>query len=105
MIGEQVDDRVGGVHPRSILDVLLQLRYDDQDVALGLGLLAVNLVGPGRGMNVDPASLDTKAIATYTAASAKPVGFVDFLLNLVPTSIVDAANAAFNGLPMPTVNM
>ena len=35
--------------------------------ALGLGLLAVNLVGPGVGMNVDPAALDTKAIASYTA--------------------------------------
>jgi Na+/H+-dicarboxylate symporter len=58
--------------------------------ALGLGLLAVNLVGPGVGMNVDPATLDTKAISNYTAASAKPVGFVDFLLNMVPTSIVDA---------------
>jgi len=58
--------------------------------ALGLGLLAVNAVGPGVGMNVDAASLDTKAIASYTAASAKPVGFVDFLLNMVPTSIVDA---------------
>jgi len=58
--------------------------------ALGLGLLAVNLVGPGVGMNVDPATLDTKAIANYTATSAKPVGFVDFLLNMVPTSIVDA---------------
>jgi len=58
--------------------------------ALGLGLLAVNLVGPGVGMNVDPAALDTKAIANYTATSAKPAGFVDFLLNMVPTSIVDA---------------
>ena len=58
--------------------------------ALGLGLLAVNLVGPGVGMNVDPATLDTKAIASYTAASAKPAGFVDFLLNMVPVSIVEA---------------
>ena len=58
--------------------------------ALGLGLLAVNLVGPGVGMNVDPATLDTKAIANYTVASAKPVGFIEFLLNMVPTSIVDA---------------
>ena len=58
--------------------------------ALGLGLLAVNLVGPGKGMNVDPATLDTHAIASYTASAAKPVGFIDFLLNMVPTSIVDA---------------
>jgi aerobic C4-dicarboxylate transport protein len=58
--------------------------------ALALGLLAVNLVQPGVGMNVDPTALDTKAIAAYTATSAKPAGFVDFLLNMIPASIVDA---------------
>jgi len=31
--------------------------------ALALGLAVVNIVGPGRGMNVDPALLDTQAIA------------------------------------------
>jgi aerobic C4-dicarboxylate transport protein len=58
--------------------------------ALALGLLTVNLVRPGAGMNVDPTHLDTKAIAAYTATSAQPDGFVDFMLNLVPTSIVDS---------------
>ena len=58
--------------------------------ALALGLLVVNLVQLGQGMNVDPATLDTKAIATYTASAAKPTGFVDFMQNLVPSSIVDA---------------
>jgi aerobic C4-dicarboxylate transport protein len=58
--------------------------------ALILGLIVVNLVGPGVGMNVDPAHLDTKAISTYTAAGSKAGGFVDFLLNMVPSSVVDA---------------
>ena len=58
--------------------------------ALALGLLVVNLVQPGSGMNVDAAHLDTKAIASYTATAAKPATFVEFMLNLVPTSIVDA---------------
>src|SRR5262245_37655936 len=58
--------------------------------ALILGLIVVNLVGPGVGMNIDPAQLDTKAIPTYTAASGKTGGFVDFLMNMVPASIVDA---------------
>src|SRR6218665_237143 len=58
--------------------------------ALALGLVVVNLVGPGEGMNVDAAHLDTQAIASYTATAAKPTGFVDFLINLVPSSIVDA---------------
>ena len=58
--------------------------------ALALGLAVVNIVGPGRGMNVDPALLDTQAIASYTAAGAKPEGFADFLLHLVPSSLFDA---------------
>src|SRR5437868_12668527 len=32
-------------------------------LALGLGLLVVNLVGPGRGFNVDPRTLDAGAVA------------------------------------------
>ena len=59
-------------------------------LALALGLIVVNFVQPGAGMNVDAAQLDTKAISSYTATAAKPTGFVDFLLNMVPASIVDA---------------
>ncbi|MGJ7508390.1 dicarboxylate/amino acid:cation symporter [Variovorax sp. GT1P44] len=58
--------------------------------ALALGLLVVNVVGPGNGMNIDPARLDTKAIASYTAAGAKSEGFIDFVMHLVPTSVIDA---------------
>lgn len=58
--------------------------------ALALGLVVVNLVQPGHGMNIDPAHLDTKAIASYTHAAEKPHTFIDFLMNLVPTSIIDA---------------
>jgi len=58
--------------------------------ALVLGLVVVNLIQPGQGMNIDPATLDAKAIANYTATATKSTGFVDFMLNLVPTSIVDA---------------
>lgn len=58
--------------------------------ALAVGLLVVNIAKPGVGMNIDPATLDTKAIASYTATAAKPTTFIDFLMNLVPTSIVDA---------------
>ena len=58
--------------------------------ALALGLVVVNVVQPGVGMNVDAATLDSKSIANYTASAAKPAGFVDFLLNTVPSSVVDA---------------
>ena len=59
-------------------------------LALAIGLVVVNFVQPGSGMNVDAAQLDTKAISSYTATAAKPAGFVEFLLNMVPASLVDA---------------
>jgi aerobic C4-dicarboxylate transport protein len=58
-------------------------------IALVIGLIIVNLWQPGAGMNVDPATLDTKAIAKY-AAPGQMQGTVDFLLNIIPTSVVDA---------------
>src|SRR5512139_1501999 len=58
-------------------------------VALIVGLVIVNLVQPGAGMNVDPASLDTKGIAAYTAPG-KMQGTVDFLLAIIPSTVVDA---------------
>ena len=58
-------------------------------LALVIGLVVVNLVQPGAGMHVDPAQLDTKGIANYVAPG-KMTGTVDFLLNVIPTSVVDA---------------
>ncbi|HEY1230219.1 MAG TPA: cation:dicarboxylase symporter family transporter, partial [Ramlibacter sp.] len=58
-------------------------------IALVIGLVLVNVIGPGRGMNVDPASLDTKGIATYTAPG-KLGTTTDFLLNIIPNTLVDA---------------
>lgn len=59
--------------------------------ALVLGLLVVNFVQPGQGMNVDPATLDTQSIATYTATAANGAGgFTNFLLNVIPASVTDA---------------
>jgi aerobic C4-dicarboxylate transport protein len=58
--------------------------------ALLLGLVVVNVAHPGAGMNVDPKTLDTSSIASYTAAAAKPHGIVDFLLSMIPSSIIDA---------------
>jgi aerobic C4-dicarboxylate transport protein len=58
-------------------------------IALVVGLVIVNVVQPGNGMNVDPASLDTKSIAAYTAPG-KMQGTVDFLLAVIPNTVVDA---------------
>jgi aerobic C4-dicarboxylate transport protein len=49
--------------------------------ALLLGLVVVNVVRPGEGMNIDAAQLDTQAIAGCTATAAQPTGFVDFMLD------------------------
>jgi aerobic C4-dicarboxylate transport protein len=58
-------------------------------VSLIMGLVAVDLLRPGQGMNIDPATLDAKAIASYTA-TAQHLSFVDFLLNIIPQSIADS---------------
>ena len=58
--------------------------------ALLLGLIVVNVFQPGAGMNVDTHTLDTSSIASYTAAAAKSGGVVDFLLNMIPASVVDS---------------
>src|SRR4051812_25049470 len=58
-------------------------------VSLIIGLVIVNVVKPGAGMNVDPATLDTKAIAQYTSSESMK-GVADYLLNIIPNSVVDA---------------
>ena len=58
-------------------------------VALLIGLLVVNLVRPGDGMNIDPATLDIKGIAAY-AGPGKLQSTTEFLLNIIPTTMVDA---------------
>ncbi len=58
-------------------------------LALIIGVIAVNLIQPGAGMNIDPATLDTKSIAAYTEPG-KLQGTTEFLLNVIPTSVVDA---------------
>jgi len=58
-------------------------------LALIVGLIIVNVIEPGNGMHIDPKTLDTKGIAAYTGPG-KMAGTVDFLMNIIPTSVVDA---------------
>jgi aerobic C4-dicarboxylate transport protein len=58
-------------------------------LALAIGLMVGELVKPGRGMNINAATLDTKSIAVYTSSS-KGLSTVDFLLNIIPKDIADA---------------
>ena len=58
-------------------------------IALIIGLVVINVLKPGAGMNVDPASLDTKAVESFIVESkSQSVG--DFLLHIIPENIVNA---------------
>ncbi|MBV8215622.1 MAG: dicarboxylate/amino acid:cation symporter [Verrucomicrobia bacterium] len=57
-------------------------------VALFIGLIVVNLMRPGAGFNIDPATLDPKIGKTY-AEQAHSLNATDFLLNVIPTSFFD----------------
>jgi aerobic C4-dicarboxylate transport protein len=58
-------------------------------IALIVGLIIVNVVQPGVGMNIDPATLDTKGIAAYTKPGQMQ-STTEFLLNVIPSSVIDA---------------
>jgi aerobic C4-dicarboxylate transport protein len=58
-------------------------------IALIIGLIAVNVLKPGAGMNIDPASINTTAIEPYVKQTAA-VGFVPFLMNIIPSTFVGA---------------
>ena len=58
-------------------------------VSLVVGLFIVNMLTPGAGMNIDPASLDTKSIAAYTGPG-KMQTTVGFLMDIIPETLVGA---------------
>jgi aerobic C4-dicarboxylate transport protein len=58
-------------------------------IALLLGLVVINIVGPGVGMNVDPATLDETAVASYAQAAEKQSA-VGFIMNVIPKTVVGA---------------
>ncbi|MEN9531778.1 MAG: family C4-dicarboxylate symporter [Pseudomonadota bacterium] len=58
-------------------------------IALVIGLGVVNLLQPGVGMNVDPATLDASSISAY-AEQAKSQGIIAFLLDVIPGSVIGA---------------
>ena len=58
-------------------------------LALFTGMLVGNVAHPGSGFNVNPATLDAKSVADY-AGAAKQQSVTDFLMNIIPTTMVDA---------------
>ncbi|WMW80851.1 dicarboxylate/amino acid:cation symporter [Undibacterium cyanobacteriorum] len=58
-------------------------------LALAIGLIVVNVLKPGAGFNVDPATLDAKAVANYAKAASEQ-STTDFLLHIIPKTFTDA---------------
>ncbi len=59
-------------------------------IALVIGLVVINLMKPGSGMNIDPGKIDGSALSTYVKAANGTGGVVQFFLDIIPTTIVDA---------------
>ncbi len=60
-----------------------------------LGLIATHVLKPGVGFNIDPATLDGKAVASY-AAKAHGQTTVDFLMHIIPDTLVVGVRAGRN---------
>ena len=58
-------------------------------LALFVGLFLVNILQPGAGMHVDPATLDMNSVSMYATAE-KPQSTLDFLFHIIPSSVVGA---------------
>ena len=86
--GMQNTKKVGRVGLKAILyfEVVTTL-------ALIIGLVVINVLKPGVGMNIDPASLDTKSVENYiTESKSQSVG--DFFMHIIPDNIVNALSTS-----------
>lgn len=62
-------------------------------IALIIGLVVINVLKPGVGMNVDVSSLDTAAVDTYISqGEASSMG--DFIMHIIPENIVNALSTS-----------
>ena len=82
--GMQDTKKVGRVGLKAILyfEIVTSL-------ALIIGLIVVNVLKPGAGMNIDPTTLDTKAVEGFIT-EGKSRTFTDFMLHIIPDNIVNA---------------
>ena len=86
--GMQNTKKVGRVGIKAILyfEVVTTL-------ALIIGLIVINILKPGVGMNVDASTLDTKSVENFIVESkSQSVG--DFLLHIIPENIVNALSTS-----------
>ncbi|EJM24672.1 MULTISPECIES: C4-dicarboxylate transporter DctA [Pseudomonas] len=59
-------------------------------IALVIGLIVVNVVKPGVGMNINANTLDASAIAKYSQAASEQGGTIEFFLNIIPSTFIGA---------------
>uniref|UniRef100_E1T620 C4-dicarboxylate transport protein n=1 Tax=Burkholderia sp. (strain CCGE1003) TaxID=640512 RepID=E1T620_BURSG len=59
-------------------------------LALAIGLLAAHVLAPGKGFNVDPSTLDARAVSGYVAQAAHGDGITGFIAHVIPETFVGA---------------
>ena len=92
--------RMNDLHQAGRVGVKALLYFEvASTIALAIGMVVVNVIQPGSGMNIDPSQIDPSAIATYTHA-AKQHGMLAFFMSIVPNSIV---GAFANGQILPII--
>ncbi len=57
--------------------------------ALAIGLIVMHLIRPGQGFNIDPQTLDAKAVASYAKAASEQSS-IEFILHIIPKTFADA---------------
>jgi aerobic C4-dicarboxylate transport protein len=58
-------------------------------LSLIIGLVVINILKPGAGMNIDPSTLDSKAVAAYVT-QVRATNTIDFILHIIPDNIINA---------------
>lgn len=82
--------RMNDLHEAGRVGVKALLYFEvASTIALLVGLVVVNVIKPGSGMNIDPAHIDSSAIASYAHAAHDHTA-LGFLMSIVPNSIVGA---------------
>jgi DAACS family dicarboxylate/amino acid:cation (Na+ or H+) symporter/aerobic C4-dicarboxylate transport protein len=92
--------RMNDLHQAGRVGVKALLYFEvASTIALAIGMVVVNVIQPGSGMNIDPSQIDASSITTYTHA-AKQHGMLAFFMSIVPNSIV---GAFANGQILPII--
>jgi len=86
--GMQNTKKVGRVGLKAILYFEVVTTF-----ALIIGLVVINILKPGVGMNIDPATLDTKSVENFIT-EGKSQTVTEFLMHIIPDNIVNALSTS-----------